>query len=90
MSLFDYKLFVFLKIHGILRENTFIGGTKCETQIENLPMYQLIILKEKIDNIVKNDFPTTDSFEFDILVQHTDRADIADEYIKELRTNDRF
>ena len=38
----------------------------------------------------RNTSVTTDSFEFDILVQHTDRADIADEYIKELRTNDRF
>ena len=67
-----------------------LAFAELETQIESLTMYQLIILKEKIDNIVKNDFPTTDSFEFDILVQHTDRADIADEYIKELRTNDRF
>ena len=31
-----------------------------------------------------------DNFIFDSLVSHTDRADHADEYIRELRANDRF
>ena len=53
-------------------------------------MYQLIILKKKIESIVQKELSSSDEFIFDSLVQHTERADRADEYIKELRANDRF
>ena len=59
-----------------------------ETQVETLPMFQIVMLKEKIDRIVAQN--NKDGFEFDSLVRHTVRADHADEYIRELRDNDRF
>ena len=59
-----------------------------ETQVETLPMFQIVMLKEKIDRIVAQNQKT--GFEFDSLVRHTDRADHADEYIRELRDNDRL
>lgn len=59
-----------------------------ETKIETLPMFQIVMLKEKIDKIVAQNQKT--EFEFDKLVCHTERADHADEYIRELRDNDRL
>lgn len=67
-----------------------LAFAELETQVENLPMYQLIILKKKIESIVQKELSSSDEFIFDSLVQHTERADRADEYIKELRANDRF
>ncbi|MBQ1834061.1 MAG: hypothetical protein II114_09905 [Treponema sp.] len=59
-----------------------------ETQVEELPLFQIFILKQKIDNIIAKNKNCI--FEFDNLVQHTDRAEHADEYIRELRDNDRL
>ena len=59
-----------------------------ETKVEALPMFQIVMLKEKIDRIVAQNQKT--EFEFDRLVCHTKRADHADEYIRELRDNDRL
>ncbi len=61
-----------------------LAFAELETQVENLPMYQLIILKKKIESIVQKELSSSDEFVFDSLVQHTERAD---EYIKELRFN---
>ena len=60
-----------------------------ETQIENLPLFQIALLKKKIDNILEQS-KTQQTFEFDSLVRHTSRADTADEYVRELRDNDRI
>ena len=59
-----------------------------ETQVETLPMFQIAMLKEKIDRIIAQNKKT--EFEFDRLVFHTERADYADEYIRNFRNNDRF
>ena len=59
-----------------------------EMQVETLPMFQVFMLKEKIDRIVAQS--QKNEFEFDRLVCHTERADYADEYIREARDNDRF
>ena len=57
-----------------------------ETQVETLPMFQILMLKEKIDRIVAQ----SQKNEFDSLVHHTERANHADEYIREFRDDDRF
>lgn len=65
-----------------------VAFAELETQVETLPMFQIVMLKEKIDRIVAQN--QKNGFEFDSLVRHTARADHADEYIRELRDNDRF
>ncbi len=65
-----------------------LAYAELETQIAALPMFQIIMLKNKIDSIVAQNQKS--EFVFDSLVSHTDRADHADEYIKEFRANDRF
>ncbi|MBR4323104.1 hypothetical protein [Treponema sp.] len=65
-----------------------VAFAELETQVETLPMFQIVMLKEKIDRIVAQ--RQKNEFEFDCLVRHTDRADFADEYIRDLRDNDRF
>ena len=59
-----------------------------ETQVEMLRMFQILMLKEKIDRIVAQS--QKNEFEFDSLVHHTERADHADEYIRKFRDDDRF
>lgn len=59
-----------------------------ENQVEALPMFQIVKLKEKIDSIILQ--RQKNKFEFDDLVCHTERADQADEYIRNFRDNDRF
>jgi len=61
-----------------------------QSQIKRLPMNQILILKAKLDELTRARRETDDFFVFDSLVHHTDRADRADEYIRELRDNDRF
>lgn len=61
-------------------------------QIESLPMFQIVMLKNKIDSIVKQnkEVELDENFIFDALVKHTERADDVDTYIREFRANDRF
>ena len=66
-----------------------IAFSELENQIEALPLFQIAILKKKIDNILEQNTGQQD-FEFDSLVRHTGRADCADEYVRTLRDNDRF
>lgn len=58
-----------------------------ETQVETLPIVQILMLKKKIESILSR---RSNSFEFDSLVSHTERADNADEYIRSFRDADRF
>ncbi len=58
-----------------------LAFAELETQVETLPMFQIIKLKEKIDRIVAQNQKS----EFDSLVCHTERADHADEYIRDIR-----
>lgn len=60
-----------------------LAFAELETQVEALPMFQIIKLKEKIDRIVAQNQKS--EFEFDSLVCHTERADHADEYIRNIR-----
>ncbi|MBQ8383782.1 MAG: hypothetical protein IKA80_02550 [Spirochaetaceae bacterium] len=66
-----------------------IAFSELENQIEALPLFQIALLKKKIDNILEQNTGQQD-FEFDSLVRHTERADCADEYVRTLRDNDRF
>ena len=65
-----------------------LAFAELETQVEELSMIQIAMLKEKIDRIIARNQKS--EFEFDSLVCHTERADYADEYIRETRDNDRF
>ena len=65
-----------------------VAFAELETQVETLPMFQIVMLKEKIDRIVERN--KSDVFEFDRLVHHTERADRADEAAREFRDNDRL
>ena len=64
-----------------------VAFAELETQVETLPLFQIRLLKDKIEKILEK---TQEPFEFDSLVHHTERANNADIYIRELRDNDRF
>ncbi len=49
-----------------------------------------VVIGNIVENYKKNDFSGRDNFVFDSLVKHTDRANFADEHIREFRDNDRF
>lgn len=60
-----------------------------QTKVKTLPLYQVKILWNQLSEIMaEND--QNDKFVFDSLVNHTERADRADDYIREFRNNDRF
>ena len=65
-----------------------LAFSELENQVDSLPMFQIFRLKEKIDKIVAQNRKS--EFEFDCLVHHTERADRADDFIREFRNNDRF
>ena len=58
-----------------------VAFAELETQVETLPMFQIVMLKEKIDRIVAQ--RQKNEFEFDCLVRHTDRANNT-QYLPEL------
>ncbi|MBO7639899.1 MAG: hypothetical protein J6S91_13095 [Treponema sp.] len=64
-----------------------LAFAELEMQVETLPVFQMLLLKKKIESILAQQ---DDSFEFDTLVSHTERADNADEYIRSFRDTDRF
>jgi len=63
-------------------------------QIKSAPTECLDEISVVIGNIVeqykKNYYSGKENFVFDSLIKHTDRANHADEHIRELRDNDRF
>ena len=62
-----------------------------QTKVRTLPLYQVKILWNQLSEIMaENDQNENDKFVFDSLVNHTERADRADDYIREFRNNDRF
>ncbi|MBR6216787.1 MAG: hypothetical protein IKQ84_10275 [Spirochaetaceae bacterium] len=62
-----------------------------QTKVKSLPLYQVKILWNQLSEIMaENDQNESDKFVFDSLVNHTERADRADDYIREFRNNDRF
>ncbi|MBP5601999.1 MAG: hypothetical protein J6X78_04650 [Treponema sp.] len=62
-----------------------------QTKVKTLPLYQVKILWNQLSEIMaENDQNENDKFVFDSLVNHTERADRADDYIREFRDNDRF
>lgn len=62
-----------------------------QTKVKTLPLYQVKILWNQLSEIMaENDKNENDKFVFDSLVNHTERADRADDYIREFRNNDRF
>ncbi|MBQ4498527.1 MAG: hypothetical protein II973_13615 [Spirochaetaceae bacterium] len=62
-----------------------------QTKVKTLPLYQVKILWNQLSEIMaENDQNENDKFVFDSLVNHTERADRADDYIREFRNNDRF
>lgn len=62
-----------------------------QTKVKTLPLYQVKILWNQLSEIMaENDQNESDKFVFDSLVNHTERADRADDYIREFRNNDRF
>ncbi|MDD6487332.1 MAG: hypothetical protein PUF61_10340 [Spirochaetales bacterium] len=62
-----------------------------QTKVKTLPLYQVKILWNQLSEIMaENDQNENDKFVFDSLVNHTERADSADDYIREFRNNDRF
>lgn len=62
-----------------------------QTKVKTLPLYQVKILLNQLSEIIaENDKNENDKFVFDSLVNHTERADRADDYIREFRNNDRF
>lgn len=62
-----------------------------QTKVKSLPLYQVKILWNQLSEIMaENDQNESDKFVFDSLVNHTERADRADGYIREFRNNDRF
>lgn len=62
-----------------------------QTKVKTLPLYQVKILWNQLGEIMaENDQNENDKFVFDSLVNHTERADRADDYIREFRNNDRF
>ena len=62
-----------------------------QTKVKTLPLYQVKILWNQLSEIMaENDQNESDKFVFDSLVNHTERADHADDYIREFRNNDRF
>lgn len=68
-----------------------LAFAELQTQIKTLPLYQIKILWNQLGEIMaENQASESGSFEFDSLVHHTERADHADEYIREFRDNDRF
>ena len=62
-----------------------------QTKVKTLPLYQVKILWNQLSEIMaENDQNENDKFVFDSLVNHSERADRADDYIREFRNNDRF
>ncbi|MBR3815052.1 MAG: hypothetical protein IKK38_14430 [Spirochaetaceae bacterium] len=62
-----------------------------QTKVKTLPLYQVKILWNQLSEIMaENDQNESDKFVFDSLVNHTERADRADDYIREFRNDDRF
>ena len=62
-----------------------------QTKVKTLPLYQVKILWNQLSEIMaENDQNESEKFVFDSLVNHTERADRADDYIREFRNNDRF
>ena len=62
-----------------------------QTKVKTLPLYQVKILWNQLSEIMaENDQNENDKFVFDSLVNHTERGDRADDYIREFRNNDRF
>ena len=62
-----------------------------QTKVKTLPLYQVKILWNQLGEIMAaNNQSESDKFVFDSLVNHTERADRADDYIREFRDNDRF
>lgn len=62
-----------------------------QTKVKTLPLYQVKILWNQLSEIMaENSQNESDKFVFDSLVNHTERADRADDYIREFRNNDRF
>ena len=62
-----------------------------QTKVKTLPLYQVKILWNQLSEIMaENDQNESDKFVFDSLVNHTERADRTDDYIREFRNNDRF
>lgn len=62
-----------------------------QTKVKTLPLYQVKILWNQLSEIMaENDQNENDKFVFDSLVNHTERADRADDYIREFRNDDRF
>lgn len=62
-----------------------------QMKVKTLPLYQVKILWNQLSEIMaENDKNENDKFVFDSLVNHTERADRADDYIREFRNNDRF
>ncbi len=64
-----------------------ITFAELENQVESLPVFQILILKKKIETILSRQ---NETFEFDSLVSHSERADSADDYIRSFRDSDRF
>ena len=64
-----------------------ITFAELENQVESLPVFQILILKKKIETILSRQNETS---EFDSIVSHSERADSADDYIRSFRDSDRF
>ena len=62
--------------------------SELKAQVKLLPLYQIAMLKRELEEIMAANDKSSD-FVFDTLVCHTDRANHADEYIREFRDNDR-
>lgn len=62
-------------------------------KVRTVPEEYLGEVSMLIDDFIeqhKKNGVSNENFVFDSLVHHTDRADFADEYIRNLRDNDRF
>lgn len=60
-------------------------------QVEKLSLLEKISLSAKIKDLISlQTEKNQEDFYFDKLVCHTERSEYADEYIREIRENDRF
>ena len=59
-------------------------------QVEKLSLLEKISLSAKIRDLISLQTENKEDFYFDKLVCHTERSEYADEYIREIRENDRF
>lgn len=59
-------------------------------QVEKLSLLEKISLSAKIKDLISLQTENQEDFYFDKLVCHTKRSEYADEYIREIRENDRF